>query len=75
MVGQFKDDQLQKHKHWNNPAVNFGAAGSATSNFGGVQLGSVFASYLQTNGVENDVRYGDVNRGKRKGVKYIIKVL
>ena len=70
-VGQFKDDQLKGHAHSGNGTKNYGlnafsdgyiCAGS-TSNSGLVSYATGTAGS------------GAVNRGKRKGVKYIIKVL
>ena len=68
-VGQFKDDQLQAHTHY--ASANAG---------GGAQVWGVVASSSgQTSGwMTGDIRTGrrgDVTHGKRKGVKYIVKVL
>lgn len=74
-VGQFKDDQVQNHTH-NVVAVNSSQnkavmLGSGSSGFGCASSGSDPFVYEQgQNG-----RKGDVTRGKRKAVKYIIKVL
>ena len=68
-VGQFKDDRLQSHSHFYYRGYN-----RATNNTGG------FAVEGYDNENPNDTftqsgRYGNTTRGKRKGVKYIIKVL
>lgn len=75
MVGQFKDDAIQSHKHGLSevPGGNAGGAGTATNKFGAVQLGVLFADGYSTD--VNGGRRDTVTRGKRKGVKYIIKVL
>ena len=68
-VGQFKDDRLQDHTH--------------SVYYQGVSIGAGFYAHSletqtlnsQTRGVGPSYRHGDTTRGKRKGVKYIIKVL
>lgn len=67
-VGQFKDDQLQDHLHFRHTVVG---AGSAAANVCG---GYVDGGWLDPPYVREG-RKGDTTRGKRKGVKYIIKVL
>ena len=70
-MGEFKDDQLQSHRH------------KYTHNtYSGDQNGGGHVTGMQSSYTEepaNDNKYkcrtGDVTRGKRKGVKYIIKVL
>lgn len=67
MVGEFKDDQLQDHVHSGRnkaSAFNQGASTEATRTIEG-----------NTGNVTSSARHGDVSRGKRKGVKFIIKVL
>ena len=71
-VGQFKDDQVQSHVHTAEYYFN-GVAGTVTDRFGGVQLGTVYATGYNVS--ENSGRKGTTTRGKRKAVKYIIKVL
>ena len=67
----FKDDQIQDHLH------NF---------IGGYGAGSKGSSWLRTDGNNPNTQWyavreisvgraGTVTRGKRKGVKYIVKVL
>ncbi len=66
-VGNFKDDQLQSHTHY---STTQGSSATAVPNLA--------TSYTGTNTVgfsPNQGRFGTVTRGKRKGVKYIIKVL
>ena len=65
MVGQFKDDQLQEHHH-------MGMYNKYPNGIYYMQEGS--HGTANTSNVQN-ARKGDVTRGKRKGVKYIIKVL
>ena len=66
-LGQFKDDQLQNHQH--SILLGSGSGNQATTNqwanWREVNTGYVLSSY----------RRGDVTRGKRKGVCYLIKVL
>ena len=69
---------MQYHKHKEN--LSNGAAGTATSSFGGVQLSSVYATGYQTTEITTgrsgtQGQSGDTTHGKQKGVKYIIKVL
>lgn len=70
MVGQFKDDQVQTHKHKyridNNAYVTDVGSTSPYMTVG-------YSNNSWTN--DQDGRKGDVTRGKSKGVKYIIKVL
>lgn len=70
MVGKFKDDQLQDHRH-------------PTGIIGPVALGSGGADGMrevdsqtvqQTRGVSG-ARKSNTTHGKQKGVKFIIKVL
>ena len=79
----FKDDQFQFHKH--NVAVDgnnnyqLGASqgwNQTMQNSATVALSSK-AIPVRTSNMTSDVafRNGDVTRGKRKGVKFIIKVL
>ena len=70
MVGQFKEDQFQDHKH----AVNtYRTSGSANVVYRGLGNGTDLIQIESTSSKSG--RHGDVTRGKRKGVKYIIKVL
>ena len=84
MVGEFKDDQIEKHTHiiseegYNerrliNLAYQTGATGWPVANAPSITNGSDIAE-------ANTIKKGrtsntDVTRGKRKGIKYIIKVL
>ena len=71
MVGEFKDDQLQNHGHGGNVAVIAGPATVFAASTGNWMRGISDSERL----VQSSYRRGDVTRGKRKGVKYIIKVL
>ena len=70
-AGEFKDDQMINHAHFlwaSNPA---GVDHNYTIDFS-------YKGYnraLQTDTINADYRAGTVNRGKRKGVIYLIKVL
>ena len=71
-VGQFKDDQFQDHEH-----LQILPATSGPTAFFSYATGAYSIKYsysYQTQGVSQG-RHGAVTRGKRKGVKYIIKVL
>lgn len=70
MVGEFKDDQFQKHEH--KVLSNQGSAGGAG---GGVQASSTPGNFWtqEVNGAGQ--RSGNVTHGKQKGVKFLIKVL
>ena len=68
MVGEFKDDALQSHKH----IVSSGASNTSSTVYGLTHI--VSSTYIASGGVY-DARYSVVTRGKRKGVKIIIKVL
>ena len=79
MVGEFKDDCLQKHKHGLQMSKS-----EVESQGWGLQMGGGFVDrpmvytsiqsyYFNTE--FNGARNGDITRGKRKGIKYIIKVL
>ena len=73
MVGQFKDDQLQNHAH---SVIIYGGGGS--NGVISTTTGSPYREYTDGayyNAGNRDPRYGNVTRGKRKGVKFIIKVL
>ena len=68
-VGEFKDDCIQNHTHrinWNGSGSGYGVAVSQNWN------GEAEANIVNNINVG---RVGFVTRGKRKGVKYIIKVL
>ena len=72
MVGLFKDDRIQTHGH----DVEVSLPATTPTAYGLVNCGSTGA-YTRTNihGLMNSCRSGNTTRGKRKGVKYIIKVL
>lgn len=79
-LGEFRDDQFQTHAHnLNNSVVGSVAAVSTTQagtsdgwlcNGGGGSVKGYWSVSNPTTG-----RNGDVTRGKRKGVTYLIKVL
>lgn len=69
MVGQFKDDQLQNHRHNINIAGNEAVVSWVNGNYS-YGSNSQIATTNQVTG-----RVGSTTRGKRKGAKYIIKVL
>jgi len=69
-VGQFKDDCLQNHNH-SVPIYPIIASGGAV----GLVSGGQSVVYNESTANIKYGRYEDVTRGKRKGVKYIIKVL
>ncbi len=74
MVGEFKDDRVQFHRHY-IPSLQGGAG------VGQVGVGSLnsYTSPYNLATSENmaliNARQGDTTRTKQKGVKYIIKVL
>lgn len=65
MVGEFKDDALQQHKH----------VGTYNNYPNGVLYLTSGNQGMGTTGNVSDARTDKITRGKRKGVKYIIKVL
>lgn len=70
-VGEFKDDQLQNHSHSFNNTVDY-AVGNRMS----VRMyNRDFIDPVLPQQSIADGRKGNVTRGKRKAVKYIIKVL
>lgn len=70
MVGQFKDDRVQEHRHG---ALVGGGGNTYTTIANSVTSKPGTNNYLIQGALE--ARKGDTTRGKRKGVKYIIKVL
>ena len=68
-VGEFKDDQIQQHEHVFKAATKSAPYAGASGDIG------FFWTYYDevTKGMSG--RQGYTTRGKRKGVKYIIKVL
>lgn len=66
-LGEFKDDQIQKHKHGFASSNTLYASGSSVAAY----------NYLTENEQTADTgavgRYGTVTRGKRKGVNFCIK--
>lgn len=70
-VGEFKDDQILDHKHFDRIVTSSGSNG----NF--VMAGNQNGTWANPSEmyVRSSSRKGSVNRGKRKGVKFIIKVL
>lgn len=75
MVGQFKDDGFQNHTHKIcSPRMDgMGLGGGAGQDYGSLYYGSRAEAIWA--GTIMDGRKANVTRGKRKGVKYIIKVL
>ena len=79
-VGQYKDDKLKKHEHfiYRNSVDSDTATLTVATIYSGTGAGFDGAVYSAN---YSRVRAGAstsmdvVNRGKRKGVKYIIKVL
>jgi len=69
-VGQFKDDQLQDHSHYQTVLTN-GTQGITDTSMHNFDSNIPNA---QSGGIRTG-RYGTTTRGKRKAVKYIIKVL
>jgi len=69
VVGQFKDDQIQDHKH--NVTGNPVPRGSGANL---VEINTTTSNKYATTTTIN-ARAGDTTHGKQKGVKYIIKVL
>jgi hypothetical protein len=67
LVGEFKDDRFQTHTHY---IVGQGSNPTAVPNCGISYSGDTALIANQHTG-----RNGSTTRGKRKGVKYIIKVL
>ena len=71
MVGEFKDDRVQSHDHG---MYSSQASTDGSGAFSGLAKNGVgFHNFGDTNSMNG--RKGDTTRGKRKGVKYIIKVL
>ena len=73
MVGEFKDDQLQYHSHY--VSVNQGGETSAWIWKFGILNGNAQEVWGDLVGSIYGARAGDVTRGKRKAVKFLIKVL
>lgn len=72
MVGQFKDDRVQTHQH----AQSGYMVTSSQSVYLPLYSGAGYSIAQSTNQTGNNTgRVGDTTRGKRKGVKFIIKVL
>ena len=68
-IGQFKDDQIQNHKHYS------AQGGSQYSGWNNYQYESNYA--LGPNNLVGDVydcRYGNTTHGKQMGINYIIRV-
>ena len=66
-LGEFKDDQMRNHTH----NVNYYSEGVSTYGSGNVWK---HTKSVSSGGVNGD-RVGDVTRGKRIGVRYLIKAL
>lgn len=76
-VGLFKDDQVQNHNHYVGDSsymdTTIGTIAGNTNYFPKMfpyKAGATIFAHEISQG-----RHGTVTRGKRKGVKYIIKVL
>lgn len=77
MVGQFKDDRFQSHKHIVNLQYPNGG-GSGTTTAWAFSQAYNSSGYWQNSAdrfVSTTERNGSTTRGKSKGVKFIIKVL
>ena len=79
-LGQFKDDQFQGHQHYDNKAGSMDASSTSAQQiknvnpFGrSVEISSDMASTYVSDTVNGTPRVGNVTRGKRVGVNYIIK--
>ena len=74
-LGQFKDDQLQNHNHYNIVYTASGSIDIWNPYLVGRTESSISSISNPHTGTVLNARFGEVTRGKRKGVKYIIKVL
>ena len=81
-LGQFKNDQLQNHEHFlwtdRNDQNEYHARGDVSGHIGNNYIVREQRNEEWIQGIRTDklnARTGTVTRGKRKGVKYIIKVL
>lgn len=83
-LGQRKDDQAQGHYHYLNgdyknrgAGYNYGFTGRYQGDLGsGLSdgfFGAVRATGMVNDGTNGDPRYGNVTRGKRLGINFIIK--
>ncbi|MBP5359380.1 MAG: tail fiber protein [Treponema sp.] len=70
MLGEFKDDQFQQHKHSLTYAHRHGGSGQ-TLNQG--TYGDQVSNYNDGTSWPNSGRYGSTTHGKRVGVNYIIR--
>ena len=70
-LGQFKDDQFQGHVHQINQAAT--SAGPSTGGTWNAKIDSLQNSGEAVIGTNGTPRRGDVTRGKRLGVNFIIK--
>ena len=76
-LGEFKDDQVQNHKH-ESLVIAAGYPNGSGNYPRGVDwkdITSKTTTELMNYQNNTSGRHGDVTRGKRKGVNYIIKVL
>ena len=73
MVGQFKDNQVQYHSHAIPVYARSGSAGTSTAP--NLQAGGNGYGLEWQDMVTSNDGTGPVTRGKRKGVKYVIKAL
>ena len=78
-LGEFKDDQLEDHKHnlgtqesSGQLTIRGGTSFEGNSAFRG---SGELATAIYVQYVNGNARRGSVTRGKRKGVNYLIKVL
>ena len=73
-LGQYKDDNIKDHSHYiNNIPWQYSYTDNAS--MGGYTFGNFKFLYDGGSTSTNALGTGNVNRGKRKGVIYIIKVL
>ncbi len=77
MVGQYKDDAFKAHSHaltiLRDPTVGGWYGTSDNNNFSAPGISGGAVAWTSRTTAASGV--GNVTRGKRKGVKYIVKVL
>ncbi len=69
-LGQFKDDQIQTHKHDPLAGAGFVQSGAGASSPGGT---TVWSNGATTGNPSTGARAGTTTRGKALGINYIIK--
>lgn len=75
-VGEFKDDQMQGHRHPMRPQISDGSSdgvwkAQVTKN---TQSAQMFSGDPVNNGTNGTPRTGDTTHGKQIGINFIIKV-